>query len=82
MFPVDVHNIWPSFGYRKNPYGTEELRPDDEGDARLVGRDTQVKALMRPWFSSTQIATIEGPVGVGKTSLAGVAAYRSMKDRF
>lgn len=81
MAAVDDHNIWPSFGYRKNPYGTEELKPDDEGDALLVGRDPQVKALMRQWFSSTQIATIEGPVGVGKTSLAGVAAYRSMKDR-
>lgn len=77
----DDYNIWPSFGYRKNPYGTEELRPDDEGDALLVGREAEVRALMRQWFSSTQIATIEGPVGVGKTSLAGVAAYRAMKQR-
>ena len=37
--PVDEHNIWPSFGYRKNPERTEELRPDDEGDALLVGRE-------------------------------------------
>jgi hypothetical protein len=78
---VDGYNIWPSFGYRKNPYGTDELKPDDEGDALLVGRDEQVKTLVRQWFSSTQIATIEGPVGVGKTSLAGVAAYRAMKER-
>jgi hypothetical protein len=78
---VNEHNIWPTFGYRKNPYGTDELKPDEEGDALLVGRDDQVKVLMRQWFSSTQIATIEGPVGVGKTSLAGVAAYRAMRAR-
>lgn len=80
IIDVDDFNIWPTFGYRKNPYGTEELRPDDEGAALLVGRDPQVRKLMRQWFSSTQIATIEGPVGVGKTSLAGVAAYRALQD--
>ncbi len=74
-------NIWPTFGFKKNPYGTEELRPDAEGDLLLVGRDSEVLKLHRRWYSSTQIATLEGPVGVGKTSLAGVAAFRAMKER-
>ncbi|WP_147458406.1 ATP-binding protein [Rhodococcus sp. SBT000017] len=74
-------NIWPTFGFRKNPYGTEELKPDSEGDELLIGRDAEVRKLQRRWYSSTQIATLEGPVGVGKTSLAGVAAYRAMQVR-
>ncbi|WP_145964774.1 ATP-binding protein [Rhodococcus rhodochrous] len=78
---MDDLNIWPSFGFRKNPYGTEELRPDDEGSTLLVGRDTEVRRLQRLWYSSTQIATLEGPIGVGKTSLAGVAAFRAMQSR-
>ncbi|GGF13008.1 hypothetical protein [Williamsia phyllosphaerae] len=78
---MDELDIWPTFGFRKNPYGTEELRPDSEGGILLVGRDLEVRKLQRRWYSSSQIATIEGPVGVGKTSLAGVAAYRAMQTR-
>lgn len=78
---TEALNIWPSFGFSKSPYDTTELRPDAEGSQLLVGRDAEVKALQRRWYSSTQITTIEGPVGAGKTSLAGVAAFRAMQAR-
>ncbi|WP_295125949.1 hypothetical protein [uncultured Leifsonia sp.] len=72
--------IWPSFGFRENPYSQDTLPAAEEGDMLIVGRDSEIQALQRAIGSGGAHPSVEGPVGVGKTSLINVATYRMAKQ--
>ena len=74
-----LFDIWPDFGFRENPYSQETLEANDTGDALLAGRDSEVQEIQRRIGSSGAHPSVEGPVGVGKTSLVNVAVYRMTK---
>ena len=77
---VNLFSIWPQFGFRENPYDNEGLPADETGDALLVGRDGEVSEVQRKIASSGQHPSVEGPAGVGKSSMLAVAGYRMMQQ--
>jgi hypothetical protein len=68
-------NWWQEFGYSASPYLTEALS-SEMGDKLLVGRDVEVDALIAQLASGLRVPLLIGANGVGKTSIANVAAYR------
>lgn len=71
--------IWPEFGFRENPYSQDTLAADESGDELLAGRDSELEDIQRRIGSAGAHPSVEGPIGVGKTSLLNVAAYRMAK---
>lgn len=71
-----LFDIWPDFGFRANPYSQETLNADDAGDKLLIGRDEESRKIQRLIGTSGAFPTVEGPIGVGKSSLLEVSAYR------
>lgn len=69
-------NIWPKFGFDRNPYGNEPLPATEEGSKLLVGRDHLVSEIQASIASGGTHPSVEGPVGVGKSSLVDVAVFR------
>lgn len=73
---MSLFSIWPSFGFTSNPYSQETLSPDELGSTLLVGRDDESSELSILLGTDGAFPTIEGPIGVGKSSLLEVTAYR------
>lgn len=76
---MSLFSIWPNFGFAENPYSNNTLPADEVGDHLLVGRDREVDELMRRIGSDGIHPSIEGPTGVGKTSLFNVSGYRMLR---
>lgn len=74
-------SIWIDFGLRDNPYSTKPVASDEIGEKLLVGRDNELDKLMMSLASLDTNPTLEGPNGVGKTSLVSVAIYK-LKNEF
>lgn len=75
---MNMFSIWPQFGYQENPYSNQTLPSSDAGDQLLVGRDREVADLQRKIGSGGTHPSVEGPTGVGKSSLIAVAGYRML----
>ena len=73
-------SLWEELGFRENPYNTDPVPANEEGLRLLVGRDRELKRLRTSLTSSANHTTIEGPNGVGKTSLVGVAAFSLLQE--
>lgn len=71
-----LFNIWPAFGFASNPYSQETLTADSVGDELLVGRDPESARIQRLIGTDGSFPTVEGPIGVGKSSLLEVSVYR------
>lgn len=70
-----MRSVWAAFGLRGNPFADRPIRANESGPRLLVGRDDEVGLLLTRLASSTSANTVEGPNGVGKTSLSMVAAH-------
>jgi hypothetical protein len=68
-------SIYLDWGFSQNPFDTTALPATDTGRKLLVGRDKELAMLVRRLRNPPRIPTLEGPNGVGKTSLANVAAF-------
>ena len=68
---------YSEWGFSEPPFVQTALPADAIGDRLLIGREKQVKKIERLILSPPKNVTIEGPNGVGKTSLVNVAAYRA-----
>jgi hypothetical protein len=75
---VSLFSIWPQFGFRENPYDNDRLPGNEVGDRLLVGRDAEVAAVQRAIASAGTHPGVEGPAGIGKTSMLAVAGYRML----
>ncbi|MCE2903573.1 MAG: hypothetical protein LW814_00850 [Anabaena sp. CoA2_C59] len=73
-------NIYQEWGFQDSPFKTTALPPSELGSRLLVGRDKELKSLLRRLYNPPKIVTIEGLNGVGKTSLVNVAAYKAYKE--
>lgn len=73
---MSLFSIWPAFGFSANPYSQDTLSADDTGDLLLVGRDAESNEMQRLVGTEGSFPTLEGPIGVGKSSLLEVTAYR------
>ncbi|WP_329287626.1 hypothetical protein [Streptomyces sp. NBC_01455] len=74
-------NFWPELGFGSNPYIVKPLPSSADGRELLVGRDADLKSLLRRIEEGDTHVVLEGPNGVGKTSLVAVAAWVA-SDRF
>ncbi len=63
-----------------NPFSAMPLEADRIGSDLLIGRDQQLKSILFRLKSASAAVCLDGPVGVGKTSLANVAAFRAESD--
>lgn len=77
--------VWGHYGFRSSPYSTSALQVADADETLLVGRDVELKTVLRDLMSGTQMVALEGDYGVGKSSLAAVATsiasrWRQQKD--
>ena len=67
------------WGFVDNPFTTRPLKADEQGVRLLIGRDEELKLVSRRLENAPKIPTIEGSIGIGKTSLVNVAAYQLFK---
>lgn len=72
--------MWNELGFRDNPYSPRPIQANEEGIELLVGRDSELRQLMTYIRSSDTHPTLEGPNGVGKTSLVSVAGFKLFRD--
>lgn len=72
-------SVWSEFGFRESPYATQPVPPTEEGEYLLVGRDAELDELSAYLTSSAMHPTVEGPNGVGKTSLVAIAGYQARR---
>jgi len=74
--------FWEQWNFKADPFDTLPLDYSQEGSDLLIGRDKEIKELIDRLQMSTRAITIEGPVGVGKTSLINVALFRCYRAFF
>lgn len=72
--------MWADFGFSENPYSQRPIAADAAGERLLVGRSAEIATLRRRMTAGGAAPTLEGPNGVGKTSLVSVAAYKLFED--
>ncbi|MCC6073672.1 ATP-binding protein [Pseudomonas sp. GCM10022188] len=73
-------NLWNKLGFSDNPYSPRPIQGDEQGVKLLVGRDKELRRLTTYLKSSDTHPTLEGPNGVGKTSLVAVAGFLLKKE--
>ncbi len=71
-------DIWDEYGYGRNPFEPLPLKATGEDAALFVGREQEVEDLAT-WFVSNRVGgiVVEGPIGVGKTTLVNIAQHRA-----
>jgi GTPase SAR1 family protein len=77
MGQVTIYSDW---GFIDNPFSPSPLPPNDRGAALLVGRDKELKMLLRRLRNAPKWVTMEGHNGVGKTSLINVAVHKAYQE--
>ena len=73
-------NIYREWGFVENPFSVSPLPPSEIGEKLLIGRSSELAALLRRLATPPNIPTIEGLNGMGKTSLVNVALYTYAKQ--
>lgn len=73
-------SFYQAWGFTDNPFSPMPLGGDRFGDQLLVGRDQELRSVLFRLKSGGEAVCLDGPVGVGKTSLANVAAYRAQQE--
>ena len=68
--------MWNDFGFRRDLYDTHPVKADDEGERLLVGRTDELRMVKSRIQNRSSVVTVEGPNGVGKTSLVLVAGHQ------
>lgn len=72
--------MWQNFGFEKNPYDTHPVSGNARGERLLVGRDRELKSLKNRISGLDSVVTVEGPNGVGKTSVVLVSGFQLQKE--
>ncbi|RYH66135.1 MAG: MarR family transcriptional regulator [Alcaligenaceae bacterium] len=77
---LSTASIYDQWGLTGSPFQTTALPANELGATLLTGRDSELRALAKQLVNVPKFPTIEGLNGVGKTSIANVAAYASFKQ--
>lgn len=73
-------NIYREWGFNNSPFQTITLPSDESGNKLIVARENDIKKIIRRLNNPPQIVTIEGPNGIGKTSLINICLFRLVKN--
>lgn len=73
-------SFYYNWNFTDNPFSAQPLRADETGNNLLIGRESEIKIVLSRLKSGGPSVSLDGPIGVGKTSLANVAAYRAQQD--
>ncbi|MBD8608645.1 hypothetical protein IFT73_17460 [Aeromicrobium sp. CFBP 8757] len=68
-------SVWHEYGFRGNPYSTDPIEVSAAGRELLIGREQELALIGRHLTGGASVVALEGDFGVGKTSLAAVAAF-------
>lgn len=68
--------MWDEFGFSENPYDHLPVSASTAGERLLVGREEEISKLIIRIKGRNAIPTLEGDIGVGKTSIIAVASYK------
>lgn len=74
MSTGSFYNRW---NFTDNPFSARPLRADAIGNRLFVGREGELRRVGFRLAAGGAAVCLDGPVGVGKTSLANIAAYRA-----
>lgn len=69
----------PAWRFTDSPFNSTPLPASAMGDRLLIGRDREVGQILRRLGTPPGCVTIEGPNGIGKTSIVNVAVYRELR---
>lgn len=75
--PADF-DCYANWAFKENPFQPSPLHPDSRGERLLVGRDRELDTVKKRLHKQGKITCVEGPVGVGKTSLVNIAAFQCL----
>lgn len=75
-------SFYQAWNFSDNPFSAMPLRADTVGNRLLVGREEELRAVLFRLKGGGSAVCLDGRVGVGKTSLANVAAFRAERDCF
>lgn len=70
---------YASIGLTENPFLVHALSPDERGERLMVGRDDDLHKVALRLHKHGKITCLDGHVGVGKTSLVNVAAFKCFR---
>jgi len=73
-------SFYGKWGFSQHPFLPYPLSGNELGNVLLVGRTTELHALETQFRNSSRIPSVEGPTGVGKTSLINVCVYRMLSS--
>jgi len=73
-------NIYHEWGFQKTPFDTLPLPPDEDGKILMIDREKEILQIKRRLSSSSNILTIEGTNGIGKTSLVNVSSFELFEE--
>lgn len=77
MIDNSFYNNW---GFIANPFQITPLKADEEGYELIAGRDKELKTIIQKLKNPPKVVTIEGSIGIGKTSLVNVATYKLFEE--
>jgi hypothetical protein len=69
-------DVYASIGLTENPFLVHALSPDERGERLLRGRDDDLQTVALKLHAHGLVTCLDGHVGVGKTSLVNVAAFK------
>lgn len=75
-----MRNIYGNWGFVDNPFSAMPLHGDDIGNRLLIGREKESNSVKFRLQNSGEAVCLDGPIGVGKTSLANVSSFRCLVD--
>lgn len=73
-------SFYHRWGFLDNPFAPVPLKGNELGNKVLIGRNSELSSVLFRLTAGGPAVCLDGPVGVGKTSLANVAAFRAEKN--
>ena len=71
------YNYW---GFSDDPFSHRPLGGDEVGQNLLVGRDKEKASIKTRLRKTDKICTVEGDIGIGKTSLVNVSIFECYEE--
>jgi hypothetical protein len=75
-----IGSFYQNWNFTDNPFSAMPLKADAAGNKLLIGREDELRKVLFRLKAGGSAVCLDGPIGVGKTSLSNVASFRAEKD--